>query len=259
VARGRNQASRRCQLFSAGSHCSRETWARSHHRLVGTVNPRGVQPVGGDRIGVPAAGRTYPKLSPLRGPESFPAYQAGDAISAVPTSEGRGQSGTAVGLAAEDERLADLLAQDAVLAFLRPGRKAPPQLVIIAAAQHQQGLAPPPHLLSTAHRLDLGIPLGGASERMPTDFLGLRAARAARRSARSAGGSAAPAHARGQPKLLGPAIEQRGPHAELRCHRGPDAATVLPVFERLLPLLCYFERLARSWLPELGLRGVPLV
>jgi hypothetical protein len=70
-----------------------------------------------------------------------------------------------------------------------------------------------------------------------------------------------PAHARGRRSSApaGPSVEQRRPDAELRCHRGRAAATVLPVFDRLLPVLCCIERLARSWLPDLGLYGVTLI
>src|SRR5881392_2778546 len=42
--------------------------------------------------------------------------------------------------------------------------------VVIAAARDQQRFAQPCHLVLAAHLLDSGIPLGGASERMPRDF-----------------------------------------------------------------------------------------
>src|SRR5213076_155405 len=42
--------------------------------------------------------------------------------------------------------------------------------VIIAAARDEKRFAQPRDLVSAAHLLDSGIPLGGASERMPSDF-----------------------------------------------------------------------------------------
>src|SRR5437016_10281854 len=42
--------------------------------------------------------------------------------------------------------------------------------IIIATARDQESFAQPCHLVLAAHLFDSGIPLGGASERMPSDF-----------------------------------------------------------------------------------------
>src|SRR6266513_2845994 len=57
-----------------------------------------------------------------------------------------------------------------VLDFARPWFAASLLPVVIATARDQERLAQPGHLVESAHLLDSGIPLGGASERMPSDF-----------------------------------------------------------------------------------------
>src|SRR5436305_7575903 len=57
-----------------------------------------------------------------------------------------------------------------VFELARAGLTAPFHPVVIAAARDQKRFTQPSHLVLAAHLFDPGIPLGGTSERMPSDF-----------------------------------------------------------------------------------------
>src|SRR6185295_9041997 len=61
--------------------------------------------------------------------------------------------------------------------------------VVLTAARDQERFAQPGCFVLAAHLFDLGIPLGDASERMPSDFFKLHAALKVLRSQRAIDGS----------------------------------------------------------------------
>ncbi len=131
--------------------------------------------------------------------------------------------------------------------------------VVIAAARDQQGLTQPGYFVLAAHRLDSGIPLGGTSERMPSDFfkhftllqeLGVLRAQAPDlrlqflHTAPSLPSSAG--EWPGRRSLLRPAVEQRRTDAQLGRHLGGAAAAGAPQLQRLLFVLLGVSRAARE-------------
>src|SRR6266513_2725480 len=109
-------------------------------------------------------------LGTLTSEEALQAHEPGDAIAPSRTAKDVGQSRTAVGLTTAHKLLADALAQASVLQLPRARAASTLDPIIIAAARDQESFAQPCHLVLAAHLFDSGIPLGGTSERMPSDF-----------------------------------------------------------------------------------------
>src|SRR5207302_2600286 len=106
----------------------------------------------------------------LPGKKLLRTHEPGDAIAPARTAQDMGQARTAIGLAAAGELLFDSRAQAAV--FHRAASRLSQALFpgIVAAALDKQRLAKPRYFVLAAHGFDAGIPLCGASQRMPSDF-----------------------------------------------------------------------------------------
>jgi hypothetical protein len=114
------------------------------------------------------AGRAI--LGALPGKDPLRAHEAGDAVAPSCAAERTREPWAAVGLTTVGKLLADAFAQAGVLHLPRSGLATPLFPVVITAARDQHGFAQPSHLILAAHLFDPGIPLGGTSERMPSDF-----------------------------------------------------------------------------------------
>ena len=153
-----------------------QPWPVRHARgitdpeLIGTSDGEVSHPIGRDRSAVAAVGRGVSILGALPGKESFRTHEPGNAIASSRAAQRLRQPRTAVGLTTAGKLLPDACAQEGVLELARTGLAAPLFPSVIAAARDEQGLAQPSYLILAAHLFDPGIPLGGASERMPSDF-----------------------------------------------------------------------------------------
>ena len=163
-----------------------------HPDLIGALHLETWEAIGRDRPTVAAVGRGVSILGALPGKEALGTHEPGDAIASPRTTQRMRQPRTAVGATTAIELLMDTGPEMGVLQLPRPRSVMPLFPVVIAAARDQQRFAQPRHFVLAAPEFDSGIPLGGASERMPIDFLALRAAPTASRSRAVNAGSPLP-------------------------------------------------------------------
>ena len=137
------------------------------------------------------------------------------------------------------------------------GPASTPSPVVIAAARDQKSLTQPCYFVLAAHLFDLGIPLGGASERMPSDFFRTSRCSKAWRSPRASAGSPLPVLRRCACLASGPGSLGLGAPTEpsgravvrgsqFGRHLGRAATTGAPQLQRLLFVLFGVSRLAAS-------------
>ena len=130
-----------------------------------------------------AVGRARPILGALPRPQPLLTHQSSDPRTTDATAEDVRQTRAAVRLAATLQTPRGCAAAARRFSRSRGPGASPTQPVVIAAARDQQSFAEPTHFVLAAHVFDLGILLGGGSERMPREFfLGLHAAPRASRS-----------------------------------------------------------------------------
>src|ERR1700687_1179533 len=117
-----------------------------------------------------AVGSSRTVLRSLPGEDPLQAHEPSNAVAPPRASQHPCQPRAAVSLATAGEFLSDAFAQADVLQLARSRLSAPFFPVVITAARDQKRLAQPGYFVLAAHLFDSGIPLGGASERMPRDF-----------------------------------------------------------------------------------------
>jgi hypothetical protein len=138
--------------------------------LIGVSNSEVVQSVRRDGSAVTAVGSGCSIFGALPGKDSLQAHKASNAIAPPRAPQHPCQPRAAISLATAGEFPSDAFAQADVLQLARSGLSAPFFPVVITAARDQKRLAQPGYFVLAAHLFDSGIPLGGASERMPRDF-----------------------------------------------------------------------------------------
>ena len=150
----------------AGKHSS----GIGHPDLIRTLHGKARKPVGCNRSVMAAVGGRHAIFRALPCKEALRMHEAGDAVAPPRTAEGMRQTRTAVGLTAAGELHTDAFTQAGILQLPRTGVTSSFFPIIVTASGDQQGLTQPGYLVLTAHGFDPGIPLCGASERMPSDF-----------------------------------------------------------------------------------------
>ena len=138
--------------------------------LIGSLNLEMSYSIGCYGTTMAAVSGSRPIFRSLPGEDSLQAHEPGDAVASPRAAQHPCQSRAAVSLTTAHKLLADALTQLSVFQLARTWAATPPLPTVIAAARHQQGLAQPGNPILAAHLLDSGIPLGGTSERMPSDF-----------------------------------------------------------------------------------------
>src|SRR5438105_11009539 len=115
-------------------------------------------------------GSCHAILGTSAGEESLETHESSNAVTSTRAAQHVRQSRTAIGLTTAHKLFANACAQAVVLALARSRMTMTLDPIIIAAARDQQSLAKPCDVVLAAHLFDSGIPLGGTSERMPSDF-----------------------------------------------------------------------------------------
>ena len=135
--------------------------------LVGPFDGETLKPVGRDRSAVAAVGGSDSILGALPGEEALLAHEAGDAVAPSRAAQRMSQPRAAVGLTTAGKLLECVGA--VACSPCSAGRSAGSLLpIIVAAARDQKGLIT--RRLCIGHSsAGFGLPLGGASERMPSD------------------------------------------------------------------------------------------
>src|SRR5664279_1680471 len=141
-----------------------------HPNLIGPTHSEVLEAIGCDRSAVAAVGCAHAVFGALPGEEPLSPHEPGNAVAPTGRTQGMGQPWTAVGLVTAGKFVPDALTQTRGLNLPRSRLALPLDPVVIAAARDQECFTQPGYLVLAAHLLDPGIPLGGTSERMPSDF-----------------------------------------------------------------------------------------
>src|SRR6266576_4562107 len=138
--------------------------------LIGASNCEVLQSVrsNGSTMATVGGGRSI--FGALPGKDSLQAHKTGNTVAPSRTAQCVSKPRATVSLATAGKFLSDALTQAAVLQLARSGLSAPLFPVVVTAARNQKRLTQPGYFVLAAHLLDSGISLGGASERMPSDF-----------------------------------------------------------------------------------------
>src|SRR6266581_8222513 len=138
--------------------------------LIGSLSVKLSDAVGGNRSTMTAVCGAEAIFGALPREEPLQTHQPSNAIASSRAAQRTCQSRAAVGLTTAHKLLANALAQPGVLHLARPRVTTTLDPSVVSTARDQKSLTQPSCLVLAAHLLDSGIPLGGASERMPSDF-----------------------------------------------------------------------------------------